>query len=222
MIKKIIDTSPISVWKTNKWRSDMRAYTREFEKKFKQKSHVISSLGNIYAIKYITDQSIITDKYHFTPLIISFGRYKDDTNNLTYTRGLNLFYLTTAQQLELLEEVYKHRNKSDVDKVKQFFNIHEKWIKIVPSAFKNLEEKRISVIKLIEDNEWGIIPLLKKDLFGTFNLSLLTEDFVKENKVRKIYKKAKDEPMINENEDDESYEEEISVNSTYDLDFDDI
>lgn len=182
--------TPHQTWKSNRWRIDLRLYTRSFQKNFSLKEKLHVHPGNVYAAKYLTDPDILTDKYHFTPVFISFGRFRDD-EGMTYTRSLNLMYLRNEQKIEILEEVYKHHSKTPANRVAPIIQIHEKWMRITPYAFKNLEERRIIGISQINEDEWGMIPLLKTDLIGTFNSSLLNEDFQKENKAPKVKKKKK-------------------------------
>lgn len=204
--------TPHQTWKANKWRIDLRKYTRSFQKKFESKTKLFVYPGDVYAAKYLTDPDIITDKYHFTPVFISFGRFRDD-EGMTYTRALNLMYLRNEQKIEILEEVFKHHSKRPSDRVAPIIQIHEKWMRIAPYAFKNLEERRVIGIEKINEDEWGMIPLLKTDLIGTFNSSLLNEDFQKENKApkEKIKKKKKVDnlPLI---ENEETVSEEFIEN----------
>jgi hypothetical protein len=204
--------TPHQTWKANKWRIDLRQYTRSFQKKFESRSKVFVHPGDVYAAKYLTDPDILTDKYHFTPVFISFGRFRDD-EGMTYTRSLNLMYLRNEQKIEILEEVFKHHSKTPANRVEPIIQIHEKWMRISPYAFKNLEERRVLGIEQINEEEWGMIPLLKTDLIGTFNSSLLNEDFQKENKVPKEKKKKKKKvdnlPLI---ENEETVSEEFIEN----------
>jgi hypothetical protein len=204
--------TPHQTWKTNKWRIDLRQYTRSFQKKFESRTKLFVHPGDVYAAKYLTDPDILTDKYHFTPVFISFGRFRDD-EGMTYTRSLNLMYLRNEQKIEILEEVFKHHSKNPADRVIPIIQIHEKWMRIAPYAFKNLEERRVLGIEKINEDEWGMIPLLKTDLIGTFNSSLLNEDFQKENKVPKEKKKKKKKvdnlPLI---ENEETVSEEFIEN----------
>jgi hypothetical protein len=185
---------PLETWKKNKWRIDLRTYTRSFQKNFEAREKVKVSPGEVYAAKYLTDPGIITDKYHFTPVFVSFGRFRDD-EGMTYTRSINLMYLRNEQKIELLEDIYQHHHKTPEQRVEPIIQIHEKWMRIAPYAFKNLEERRITGISKVSIEEWGMIPLLKEELLGTFNSSLLNEDFQKENKAPVEKKKKKQKPV---------------------------
>ena len=217
--------TPHQTWKTNKWRLDMRSYTRLFQKKFESRSKIQVHPGSVYAIKYLTEPEILTDKYHFTPIIISFGRFRDDDGDI-YTRGINLMYLRNEQKIEILEEIYKYSSFPPDARVVPIIQIHDKWMKIAPYAFKNLEERRIIGLSEVEISEWGMIPLLKEALLGTFNAKLLNEDFQKENQepIIKKKKKKKSQPVENKKvEDVNEYEEIIfDENGMIDLDDDDI
>jgi hypothetical protein len=200
--------NPTKIWKANKWRVDLRGFTREFQQKFNVKEKININPGTIYACKYMVDRSIPTDKHHFTPLIISFGRFKDD-NGKTHIRGINLFYLRTDQKLEIMDETFKYNSLKPDARVAPMIKIHEKWMKIAPYAFKNLEERRILGISEVDSNDWGMLPLLKDHLLGNFNVNALNEDFKEEiaNPPSKLDKK-KDTPIKPEEEvtDDEENE----------------
>ena len=216
--------TPHQTWKANKWRLDMRSYTRLFQKRFESRSKIQVHPGSVYAIKYLTEPDILTDKYHFTPIVISFGRFRDDDGDI-YTRGINLMYLRNEQKIEILEEVYKYSSFPPDARVAPIIQIHDKWMKIAPYAFKNLEESRIIGLSEVEVTEWGMIPLLKEALLGTFNARLLNEDFQKENKepIIKKKKKKKSQPVENKKVEDENEYEEIifDENGMIDLDDDD-
>lgn len=186
--------SPLQTWKKNKWRIDLRKYTRSFQQNFESKKKIKIFPGEVYAAKYSIDSSIPTDKYHFTPVFVSFGRFRDE-EGMTYTRGLNLMYLRNEQKIELLEDIYRFQRMDPAQRVAPIIKIHEKWMRITPYAFKNLEERRILGISSVSVDEWGMIPLLREELLGTFNSSLLNEDFQKENKAPIEKKKKKQKPV---------------------------
>lgn len=196
--------TPLKVWKNNKWRYDLRKYTREFEKKFKvKKGKSLTEAGKIYAIKYRVSSDYPTDKHHVTPLIVSFGRFRDENGN-SYIRALNLFFLSTSQVLEVLEDLYLYSNFTHDERAFHVIKLHEKYIKIYPYIFKNFEEKRVLMQCEVSVEEWGMIPLLQKNLWGIFNPTALDEDFQRENK--KVFKKVKKKPQALQ-EREEEYEE---------------
>jgi hypothetical protein len=213
--------SPFQTWKKNKWRIDLRKYTRSFQQNFESKKPIKVFPGEVYAAKYVTDYSILTDKYHFTPVFVSFGRFRDD-EGMTYTRCINLMYLRNDQKIEILEEVFKCHHLPISKRVEPMIKIHEKWMRIAPYAFKNLEERRITGISEIHVNEWGMIPLLKEHLLGTFNSSTLNEDFQKENKIPVVKPKKKKQHTAQPSliEDEETVSEEFIENETL-IDWDD-
>ena len=218
------DMTPVQTWKANKGRTDLRSYTRDFQKKFETK-HVLKFLpGDVYALKYRTDSEVLTDKHHFTPLIVSFGRFLDESG--PHLRGLNLLFLRKEQKLELLEEVYAlHRLKPD-QRVAPLLRIHEKWMKITPYAFKNFVERRVHCSEVIVLTEWGMIPLLHDYLFGTFNAVALNEDFQRENALPRPKMKKKKLPtgkLLSEKEElsiemeDELLDIEYAIENATDL-----
>ena len=73
--------TPTKTWKANNWRIDLRKYTREFQQKFESIKKINLFPGCIYAAKYLVDSDYLTDKHHFTPLFVSFGRFRDDEGN---------------------------------------------------------------------------------------------------------------------------------------------
>jgi hypothetical protein len=209
--------TPTQVWKANKWRIDLRKYTREFSKKFESTKKLQVSPGNVYTAKYGMDSAFLTDKHHFTPLIISFGRFRDDEGK-SYIRGINLFYLKTSQKLEILDEIHNYNKLSIVKRVSPIIRIHEKWMKIVPYAFKNFEERRIIGIDEVHVDEWGMIPLLKENVLGNFNTTALNEDFQEETKIlpkKVVSKKASssNKPLSEEEEN------EVLSSSVIDTDY---
>jgi hypothetical protein len=172
--------SPFYVWKKNKSRLDLRLYTRMFEKNFKvtNKNIKVSEVGKIYAAYYKSENKI-TDKHHVTPLFISFGRFKDGA--ITRVRGLNLFYLSVSDIIDITQKVYNLSSNKPDDLAIEMIKIHKECIKKYPYAFKNFKESNITVINIIDSSEWGMIPLLYKYLYGNFNISALSRDYEKEN-----------------------------------------
>ena len=200
----------------NKSRIDLRKYTREFQKTLKNKfsKNEMYDTGNIYLISYNVDSSILTEKYHFTPLIVSFGRFKDEEK--TYIRGINILFLEKAARLELLNDIYTCTRYKKDEQLRSLIAIHEKWNKAFPHLFINLEQRRILSGKLIEMKDWGMIPLVKSELFGSFHSSLLEKDFNKQYRTpdikRKIKEKKKSKPHLAI---DEEFEIENEVLETY-------
>jgi hypothetical protein len=208
--------TPTQVWKRNKWRIDLRKYTRDFSKKFSSVKKLQVAPGNVYAAKYKVDSAFLTDKHHFTPLLISFGRFKDDEGK-SYIRGINLFYLKTSQKLEILDEIHRYNELSPIKRVSPVINIHEKWMKIAPYAFKNFEERRIIGIEEVKVDDWGMIPLLKEHILGNFNSIALNEDFLEEMKISPIVKSPKKDSSnkpLSEEEENEVLSSSV-VNADY-------
>jgi len=196
--------TPFEVWKKNKGRCDLRKYTRKFEENFKVKSS-LTEVGNVYAISYRANYENQTDKHHITPVILSFGRFLDD-NGTKYVRGLNLLYLKTNEAIDILNEVYAIIKKPADKRVPAILKIHSKYMTRFPYAFKNFEERRILTTGIVNEEEWGMIPLLHKHLFGTFNAVALNEDFQKEIKNPKIKPKKVKEQKLEEEEEFETIE----------------
>jgi len=205
-------TTPTETWKKNNWRIDLRNYTRKFEKKFGSKrTDQISEPGKIYAISYKRNSKFETDKHHVTPLIISFGRFKDADGEI-YVRGLNLLFLKTHQSLEILEDAFLLRKEKLDDRALGMIKLHMKYIKIYPYCFKNFAEKRILTQEEVKIDEWGMIPLLHKYLWGTFNPTALNEAFQEEEKVtrKNVKKKTKKSEPFKEKR--VSYKEDSTTN----------
>jgi len=205
---------PTETWRKNNWRSDLRKYTRSFEQKFKTKRDKnISEAGKVYAITYKTSSDYLTDKHHVTPIMISFGRFKDEEGR-TYVRGLNLLFLKTHQCLEILEDAYQFAKLNPDKKAEQMIKLHEKYIKVYPYLFKNFEERRILTQEEVVTEDWGMLPLLHRNLWGTFNPVALNEAFQEENKSisRNIKKRPKPVKKAEENspKQEEFYENLIS------------
>jgi len=199
---------PLETWRKNKWRSDLRKFTREFEKKFKVKKNSLTESGKIYALTYRVSSSFPTDKHHFTPLILSFGRFRGDDDQV-YVRGLNLLFLKTHQVLEILEDASSTSGKPD-EVATTMIKLHEKYIRIYPYLFKNFEERRILSSEEVSREDWGMIPLLQKNLWGTFNASALDKDFQLESKTgykKKNFRVTKKEAPKEETVDTELLDE---------------
>lgn len=206
---------PQETWRKNNWRFDLRKYTRDFEKKFKVKREKnLSEAGKVYAVTYKTSPEFQTDKHHVTPIVVSFGRFRDEEGK-TYVRGLNLLFLNTHQTLEILEDVHSiHKLKAD-DRATKMIVLHEKYIRIYPYLFKNFEEKRILTQDEVLLEEWGMIPLLKKNLWGVFNSEALNEDFqIEEKEARKLPKKSRPKKLAQQQDQEEFLEEDL-LNADY-------
>ena len=126
--------------------------------------------------------------------------------------------LKPHQALEILEDVYNIHHLKPDNRAIEMIKIHEKYIKIYPYIFKNFEEKRVINCSEILIEEWGMIPLLHKYLWGTFNPVALNEDFQKESslqgkKVKKKIKKVQEEVK----KEVEEYEEVFSDDSQDDF-----
>ncbi len=201
--------TPYETWKKNKGRIDLRKWTRSFESHFKRKGVELALPSNIYAMTYRVDSIFETDKHHVTPIILSFGRFKDD-EGFTYTRGVNLLYLRNEQMIELMEEVHKLHKFPIGQRVKPLIKIHDKWMAIVPFAFKNFEERRITSSSHVNEDEWGMIPLLYKSLWGNFNATALNESFQAENKKKPIREMKKKVEMEKPEENIDTMEESFS------------
>lgn len=214
--------TPIQVWKNNKSNIDLRIYTLNFKKLFEKKNKLTICPGNVYAATYASDYRVLTDKHHVMPLFLSFGCFRDDVGR-SFIRGLNLFFLSKDQRLQILEEIYKFHDKKPSLKVVPTIAIHEKWIRIVPWAFKNFEETRILKISEINHSEWGMIPLIHDKVFGTFNARALNEDFGLENSVViKQVKRKKNKKIEDVLEDNINDVMEINSIESFDIDDEDI
>jgi len=189
--------TPFQYWKKNNFKPTLRKLTREFSERFKVKSSSITEVGKIYAITYSTDYSIPTDKHHVTPVILSFGRFLDDNGN-KYVRAVNLLYLSTKQQVELLEECYSLLKYKPGERVQQILKLHQKYMMVYPYAFKNFEERRIRSTSEVIGEDWGTVTVIQRYLLGNFNAVALNEDFQKEIKSppdrRRKPKKAQEQP----------------------------
>jgi hypothetical protein len=205
---------PTETWRKNNWRFDLRKYTRVFEQKFKEKKDKnLTEVGKVYAISYKTSSDFLTDKHHVTPIIVSFGRFRDD-EGLTYVRGLNLLFLKPHQSLEILEDMHAIKAKKPNDIASAMIKLHEKYIRIYPYLFKNFEEKRILTQSEVIREDWGMIPLLKKELWGIFNGIALNEDFQLETTVTRKEVKRRPKKLQEEQKDEEqeSYYEDQYLN----------
>jgi hypothetical protein len=213
---------PSKTWKANCWRTDLRSYTRDFQKKFSLTAKTHLEPGEVYAATYRISTEFPTDKHHFTPVFASFGRFRDEEGK-TYVRGLNLFYLKPSQKLEILDEFHSFYDLKTPARVSPLIKIHEKWMKIAPYAFKNYEERRIMGICKIDLEDWGMIPLLREYLYGTFNAVALNEDFQKEIKEPKSFTGKKTnlpESEIIKDEEEVVSDSSVMTADMNDLDFD--
>lgn len=213
---------PFETWKKNKWKSNIRKYTLEFEKKFKSKFS-LTEVGKMYAVTYKVDSSVPTDKFHLTPVMLSFGRFHDE-DGAKYVRGLNLLFLNTRELLQVLEDFYPFMNNAPDSRVQPILKLHEKYMKKFPYVFKNFAERKIVSVNEVDVEEWGMVPLLHKYLWGTFNAIALDEAFQAENKARrktavnKRKKKLHEHAQVSEDvleEDSVSDEIEIEIEDYY-------
>lgn len=203
--------TPYQTWKKNRARSDLRKLTRDFEKNFKIKSKCTFEPGKVYAITYTTDNSIPTDKHHVTPIILCLGSFRDENGHVN-VRGINILYLNTKQSLEILDDCYLHIEKTATERVLPIVKIHDKFMKVFPWTFKNYVSHRIKTSIEIQPQEWGMIPLLYKYLFGNFNATALNEDFQHENRtIKKIEKQVPKEKQKEIEEEEEIVTEDLVV-----------
>lgn len=202
--------TPYQSWQKNKGRVDLRKYTREFQKRFKEKKKTSIEPGKVYAISYLPDSRFPTDKHHLTPLILCLGKFRD-TDGQIYVRGINLFFLDTRKVLEVLQDAFMFSHLKPDSRVLPTVRLHDKFMHVFPWAFKNFDVKRIRVVTEVEISEWGMIPLLYKYLIGNFNSTGLNEDFQKENKLvrKKPFVGKKDIPTENDLEKEDVLEADL-------------
>jgi len=187
--------TPISVYKENKSRIDLRKVTREFQKRFTVKSKTILEAGKVYAMKYIPDHKYQTDKYHYTPIILSLGIF--NKNGRIFMKGINLLYINLGDVLSILEEAYLYESMKPIQRTLNIIKMNDKYIGKFEYAYKYFDLARISTYNEVEPEVWGFIPILKKELFGNFNIDSLQIDYKKENviikkRVNKTVNKKKD------------------------------
>lgn len=201
--------TPYETWKRNKWRPDLRKCTREFEKNFKIKTKCQFEPGKVYAITYTTDSNFPTDKWHVTPVILSLGNFRDDDGHVN-VRGVNLFYLTTRQSIDILDDSYPYVTKKAGARVLPIVKVHDKYLQVFPWAYKNFIDLRIRTSIEIDPEEWGMIPLLHKYLIGNFNPVGLNDDFqleIKKKPRRFFNQEKKKTEEVDEEEKLEIYED---------------
>ena len=85
--------------------------------------------------------------------------------------------------------------------------LHEKYIRVYPYLFKNFEERRILTQEEVVTEDWGMLPLLHRNLWGTFNPVALNEAFQEENKVVSGNIKRKPKQIKEESNNSEKAEE---------------
>ena len=83
-------------------------------------------------------------------------------------------------------------------------------MKKFPHAFKNLEERRLLIANKIDVEEWGMIPLLQRHLFGNFNTTALKKDFITEHRHAPIKLRVKKPKKVEEFKDVETVSAEWS------------
>lgn len=188
---------PRTLWKEKKAGMGLRKYTRDFEKRFREKSNDVLEVGKVYALRYSTDPGFPTDKHHVTPVIISLGNFVNENGNVC-VRGANLLYLTTETILRILEKAYRVHSLRESNRVAPIVMLHEAILEEIPFVIKDFELHRIKISSEIPVEEWGMIPLLRKDLWGTFNPAALMEDVKRENRKRpEILRKKGNSPLEN-------------------------
>ena len=172
--------TPYQTWNANKGRVNLRLYTREFQKKFVSKTTKLSEVSNVYAMSYKMNSEKPTDKHHVMPIIMSFGRFRN-YNETTCVRGLNLMFLSNSEIINLMEKVYSFMKFKPDERVAGMIKLHEECMMKFPYAFHNFEEQHIAVLNEIDKEEWGMIPLLHRHLFGNFNTTALKKDYLTEH-----------------------------------------
>jgi hypothetical protein len=184
--------NPYETYNKNKSRLDLRKYTKDFSLS-KIKKGVLQE-GKLYLMRYLPNISIPTDKHHILSVCFIFEK-KEDEKKLV---AVNLLYLKPYISLRLLQWWYEISMKEKRSKILEAWRMRfHTEIESSPYAFslKTFEIDRILGIKEISFDEWGMIPLLRKEMLGITTLRGILRDYETEFSSRKKEKKKKAEHM---------------------------
>lgn len=197
-------------FKKNKLRLDMRKQSKVLLKKCFKKSLMKANemeAGKIYALVYKSDRKI-TDKHHKIAIIANLGRMKVDDE--VVIRGVNLLYTESETQLRIMD---RFCNKNVVNEAAW---INDTLTNELPFALKDFRETRIANVFEIEKKKWGLVPLIKKEVFGVQPL-LLKADYLEETAiiidgppVKKLEEEPLDEGATGDDDDFDFTLEEVS------------
>lgn len=216
-----VDVDPLKTFTKNKTNLDLRNYTRNFSllKPFKKEKFEV---GQVYYVYYPTNESL-TDKWHQISVVYCLGRYHID--GVTFARNLNLLYLPIYNQLDVLEKAHYilEKSKSINYLVYQTLKMHEQIQNTQMScAIKDFKESKVTYCRKVAREEWGMIPLLKKELFGNLSATGLMESFEAENRkpvvILREKKKVKEKEV--EWSDEIDNEEDVDYEAAFDYDSD--
>lgn len=213
--KCVNELDPMKVYQQNKTRLDLRQYTREFMKVKPYRKDVFEA-GQIYYVYYPVKENL-TDKWHNIAVVYCLGRYID-VNGISRARCINMLYMPTYEQLKMLQEGYTvlQKSKNVNQLVYGTVMMHERLqVGQFQCAIKDFTEGQVSFCRKVNREDWGMLPLLKKELFGNLSYSGLQESFNAECKkpiviVTKKDKKKKP-PIVNEEKFDEDEENEDPI-----------
>lgn len=168
MTQKEIQNTPRKILLKNTSRLDLRKYSLDFRKtNFLSKHRDEIKIGQIYAFNYSIENKNSSDIFHEQPLILVL-------NNLEVITGLNLFFLNSKNLITILEAAYNLNCNYPKNTTLYFNKLLEDIKKTEMNSF--LHEFNVSKIinsSEIKIEEWGMIPLLRKNQFGIFNETAL-------------------------------------------------
>lgn len=138
--------------------------------------------GEVYCMKY-TSKLYETDKWHTLSLV-----YITEVKGGLFT-GINLLYLNPAVTLNLLANAEKVKNLKESVFYRQLLTEAESFP--ISCAKKTFVHRYLNAAIKVKREDWGLVPLVEKGLFGNLNVEALVEDWKREAEEFKHPKKRK-------------------------------
>lgn len=159
-----------------------RKLTRDFLDLLKSDSVKRIERNKIYLLEYAAD-SVPTDKWHRICIV-----YVEKIHR-TFIEGYNLLYFNDIACLNFLKITHDEKNVPErIKKQLPYLHVHSKSYSIA----------HITSVVEIELEKWGLIPLLKREVFGNINLFQQEISWKEEQPLVITEKKNKKKKTVND------------------------
>jgi len=190
-IEKLIlgqDTPFIKTYKKEKISIKKRQTSLDILKKLKEKNELKNVRpGNIYLFSYNANE-VPTDKWHRICIV-----YVTYVSNSSF-EGYNLLYFNENIEVGFLKYAEKFL-KDAFETQKYSFIKEDTMLSGLICTKKEYNNRNVAKISLIEEELWGKLPCLKREVFGNINFNALELDWKIENRtISPIKKKVKKKP----------------------------
>lgn len=201
--EKAEKTDVRSVYKKYRISSERRKFTGSLLTTLQRLSLRKIEEGEVYCLKYVSHESL-TDKWHTLSVV-----YVTEVNG-QHVKGINLLYLNPSITLNILTEAEKV--KKDLKNSVFYKQLLEEFdSQPLACVTKTFSTHRILSAFQLRREDWGMVPIIEKGMFGNLNVIALQEDWKREEeqipevkkkkKKKKALKKAYTEEVIEVEED---------------------